>query len=119
MPRSIGSPAKRVPTLRANPHPKAAAMREVLEDCARRLRAESPAYTRRNLLYAVRRALGAPLAEEAFDVALRRFLSRSPLPGLLPAPCRWQSRRLTREWDAYFPVAILLVDRPAILDLFV
>ena len=80
---------------------------------------QAPAFTRRNLLYAVRRELDAPVTEAEFDVALRRRLTRSSIPGLLPERCRWPSRRLTREWDAYFPAAILLVDHPAILDLFV
>jgi hypothetical protein len=105
--------------------PKPRPLAEAIDDCARALREEAPAFTRRNLLFAVRRALGAqgtqasPLTEPDFDVALRRRLARSPLPGLLPARCRWQSRRLPREWDAYFPAAVVLVDRPAILDLFV
>ena len=31
----------------------------------------------------------------------------------------WTPRPLTREWDAYFPKAVLLVDRPAMLDSFI
>lgn len=94
-------------------------MREAIDVAARALRGQAPAFTRRNLLHAVRRVLGAPLTEAEFDRALRRRLARGPLPGLLPAKTRWRPRRLTREWDAYFPRAVLLVDRPAIVDLFV
>jgi hypothetical protein len=94
-------------------------MRKALEDAARALRAASPAFTRKNLLHAVRRTLAEPVSETEFDVALRKRLARGALPGLLPAKCRWRPRTLPREWDAYFPKAVLLVDRPAILDLFV
>jgi len=94
-------------------------VRKAIDDCARALRAEAPAFTRRNLLHAVRRTLGAPVTEAELDAALRKRLANGPLPGLLPARVRWRPRRLTREWDAYFPRAVLLVDRPAILDLFV
>lgn len=95
-------------------------MRKAIDDSAAALRAEAPAFTRRNLLYAVRRALGSNVTEAELEVALRkRRLAKGPLPGLLPARCRWRPRSLTREWDAYFPKAVLMVDRPAILDLFV
>lgn len=94
-------------------------MRKVIDDCAAALRAECPAFTRRNLYFAVRRALGTEIAEEAFDVALRKRRARGPLPGLLPERCRWRPPRLSREWDAYSPRAVILVDRAPILDLFV
>lgn len=94
-------------------------MLEAIDACAHDLRAGMPAFTRRNLLFAVRRALGEAVPKERFDAAMRRRLARGPLPGLLPSPCQWRPPRLTREWDAYFPKAVLLVDRPAILDLFV
>ena len=94
-------------------------MREAIARCAAHLHADAPGFTRRNLFYAVRRMLGADVAEITFDVELRRWLSRDSIPGLLPAPIPWTSRRLSREWDAYFPAAIVLVDRQPILDLFV
>jgi len=94
-------------------------MRKALEDTARALHAESPAFTRKNLLYAVRRSLSASVSEGDFDVALRKRLAKGTLPGLLPARSRWRPRPLPREWDAYFPKVVLLVDRPAILDLFI
>jgi len=94
-------------------------MLDAIDTCAAGLRAGAGAFTRRNLFFAVRRARAGDLDEGRFEVALRRRLSVAPLPGLLPTRCEWTPRRLTREWDAYFPKAVLLVDRPAILDLFV
>ena len=94
-------------------------MLDEIDTCAHAIREGIPAFTRRNLLFAVRRARGENIVEESFDAALCERLRRGPLPGLLPSPCRWIPRRLTREWDAYFPKAVLLVDRPAILDLFI
>ncbi len=93
-------------------------MRELIEPCARALLAGSPAFTRRNLFHAIRRAARRDVSEHAFDQALREVEARG-LVGLLPEPCVWRPRRLPREWDAYFPAAIVLVDRPPILDLFV
>ena len=94
-------------------------MRELIEPCARALRACCPAFTRRNLFHAVRRAAHREVPEEDFDEALRERQARGPLAGLLPERCAWRPRRLPREWDAYFPAAIVLVDRPSVLDLFV
>lgn len=94
-------------------------MHDAIDWSARALRAGFPAFTRGNLLHAVRRAHRGDLAEDFFDEALRERLSRGPIPGLLPSPCSWTPRRLPREWDAYFPRAVLLVDRAAVLDLFV
>jgi hypothetical protein len=94
-------------------------MLDAIDRCARALRADAPAFTRRNLLYAVRRACSNDVAEEVFDSALRERLARGAIQGLLRSPCSWTPRRLPREWDAYFPKAVLLIDRPAILDLFV
>jgi hypothetical protein len=37
----------------------------------------------------------------------------------LPPPAPWPSRKLSAEWDAYFPAAIVVVDSPAVLDLFI
>lgn len=95
-------------------------MRSSLIDVtAEGLRAEAPAFTRRNLFHAVRRAHDPALDEAAFDVALRKRLARGPLPGLLPARSPWRPRSLPRGLHTCFPEAVILVDRPAILDLFV
>jgi hypothetical protein len=94
-------------------------MLDRIDGCAAALRDTIPAFTRRNLFFAVRRAQGGGIEEKRFEASLRQRLRRGPIPGLLPSPCEWTSRRLTREWAAYFPKAVLLVDRPAVLDLFV
>src|ERR1700733_12080756 len=94
-------------------------MRETIAACARKLRKASPAFTWRNLFFEVRRALGDGVVEDEFGASLRELMRSGPLPGLLPSPCEWAPRPLTREWDAYFPKAVLLVDRPALLDLFI
>jgi hypothetical protein len=90
-----------------------------MDGCARSLLVGSRAFTRGNLRHAVRRASPGDFSERGFELALRERLRRGPLRGLLPSPCLWRVRPLPPEWDAYFPRAILLVDRPAILDLFV
>jgi len=94
-------------------------MHDAIDACAAALRATIPWFTRRNLFFGVRRAAGQPVAERDFEAALRKRLRRGPIAGLIPSPCSWARRRLTREWDAYFPKAVLLVDKPAIVDLFV
>jgi|HubBroStandDraft_4_1064222.scaffolds.fasta_scaffold551407_2 hypothetical protein len=93
-------------------------MRSLIDVAAEGLHAESPAFTRRNLLFAARRARGAAMTEAELDAALRRRLARGPLPGLLPARSRRPSRTLTRAWETELPRSVLLVDRPVILDLF-
>jgi hypothetical protein len=93
-------------------------LKGLIDLSAESLRAELPAFTRRNLFHAAVRARGAAMTEAAFDAALRRRLSRGALPGLLPERCRWPPRRLGRGWDACLPKALLLVDRPAIVNLF-
>lgn len=92
-------------------------MHGLIDPSAEALRAEAPVFTRRNLFHAVRRAHGAPLTEASFEAALRRRLAGGALPGLLPA--RSRPAPLPRGWDASFPEAILLVDWPAIRELFV
>jgi hypothetical protein len=83
----------------------------IVDDAAAELRASSRAFTRRNLAYAVARRGGT-------DRDIARRLRAGAVAGLLephrPAP----ARRLPQEWAAYFPAAILVVDRPAIVDLF-
>jgi hypothetical protein len=91
-------------------------MRSVIDVAAEALRAQAPAFTRRNLYFAVRRAHGAEMTEPRFEAALRRRLQRGPLPGLVPA--RRSRRRPANAGDAGFPAAVLLVDRPAVADLF-
>jgi hypothetical protein len=85
----------------------------LIDAAAEALRADAHAFTRQNLFHAVRRAHA--MSEARFEAALSRRLARASLPGLLPA----RSRRRTRALPASFPEAVLLVDRPAILDLFV
>ncbi|HEY1697026.1 MAG TPA: hypothetical protein VGG39_32930 [Polyangiaceae bacterium] len=94
-------------------------MVELIDECAQALRAGAGAFTRGNLAHALRRRVGREIAGPELDAALRSRRSRGALPGLLPTACRWRSPPLGPEWDAYFPKALLLVDRPAILDLFV
>jgi hypothetical protein len=94
-------------------------MHDVIDDCAVALRADIGAFTRRNLRHALGRTLCREVDEAELEAALRSRLERGALPGLLPVRCTWRSRRLGREWEAYFPKAILLVDRRPILDLFV
>jgi hypothetical protein len=89
-------------------------MRSVIDVSAETLRAGGPVFTRRNLFHAVRRARSVAMTEAAFETALRRRLSRGALPGLLPA--RRRPLPLPLGWDACFPEAVLLVDRPAIRD---
>lgn len=98
---------------------RGAALGAAIEEAARALAAESGAFTRRNLLYATRRATGSPVTREALDAFVGRPGKAARLPGLLPERTRWRPPRLTREWDAYFPQAVVVVDRPAIVDLFV
>jgi hypothetical protein len=73
------------------------------------LRADSPAFTRRNLFHAVRRALPRT-TEVMFDAALTRRLRRSSLDGLIVRP-----PAVVTPSD---PRAVLVVDRPSIVHLF-
>lgn len=93
-------------------------LQRLIDASAEGLRAGAPAFTARNLRFAVRRALGAEVTDAKLDAALRRRLARGPLPGLLPVRRARASRKLPSAWDAAPPTAVLLVDRPAILDLF-
>lgn len=86
----------------------------LIDASAEALRTASPAFTTRNLYFAVQRARGAPLTEAAFGAALGRRLARGPVPGLLTSG---KPRRLARGWDADFPSTVLLVDWPAVADL--
>jgi hypothetical protein len=99
--------------------PRSITDRDVIDRAAAGLRAGSRAFTRGNLYFAVRRArAGRSLDFASFCAGpLAARLRAGPLPGLLPPPAPPPRRRLPPEWDAYFPAAILLVDRPAIVDL--
>jgi hypothetical protein len=92
-----------------------------IDAAADQLRASAAVFTRRNLFHAVRRASGGAMTEAEFEAALRRRLARAALPGLLPAaPARRaRAHESSRDRDTRFPEAILVVDRTAILDLFV
>jgi hypothetical protein len=100
----------------------------LIDAAAAELLLTSRAFTQGNLYHAVRRlrpALGTDGAvERFFDIALARRLRHGPLTGLLPAVSARRGARVAqsslslRERSAYFPAAILLVDRPEIVDLF-
>lgn len=92
--------------------------RALIDDAAAKLRASLPVFTRGNLFYATARAAKRPIERAAFDVSLARRLERGPLDGLLVARRRRRALVDRRERVAYFPAGILLVDRPAIVDLF-
>lgn len=98
---------------------------QLVDAAAVDLLAGSPAFTSRNLFYAVRRA--AANDDRHFKLGYADFraglladrLRAGPLPGLLPETASLdQSPRLPREWDAYFPACILLVDRAELIPLF-
>jgi len=97
---------------------KSPSLQSLIDAAADALRAGAPVFTRRNLFHAVRRVCGAAMTPQRFDAALRRRLSRGDVPGLLPSPRGPEPRPSGRATDASFPEAVLLVDRPAILDLF-
>lgn len=95
-----------------------------IEQAAVELIATSRAFSRRNL-YHRWRGLGSEVTDlslsfEAWErEVLAPRLARGPLAGLLPNAVRWDGASLPREWDAYFPRVIIVVDRRAILDLFI
>jgi hypothetical protein len=89
-----------------------------IEDAAATLRASLPVFTRGNLFHAAARVAKQPIERDAFEAALARRLERGPLDGLLVARPRPRTLVDRRERAAYFPAGILLVDRPAIVDLF-
>lgn len=98
-------------------------MREgVIDRAAAALRSSGCAFSRRNLFHVVRRLGGERAVGGGFDAfvdgALAARLLRGPLEGLLPPPAPDRGRPLPREWDAYFPAAVLLVDRRELVDLF-
>ncbi|MHB1843302.1 MAG: hypothetical protein ACYCWW_00525 [Deltaproteobacteria bacterium] len=94
-----------------------------LDAAAAELAQTSRAFSARNLHWALRRHGGRapPEGYEGFVRGpLAARLREGPLPGLLPPRRRGLGReRLPAEWSAYFPAAILLVDRPELIDLVV
>ena len=90
-----------------------------VDRAAATLRASSAAFTVKNLFHAARRLTGSTEELDRFVAGpLARRLRRGPIAGLIePAPAS-RARRLPREHDAYFPAAILLVDRRELVDLF-
>ena len=100
----------------------------LIDAAAAELLVTSRAFTPGNLYHAVRRlhpALRAHGSVERFsNIALARRLRQGPLTGLLPAVSTRRGPRVAqpplslRERAAYFPAAILLVDRPEIVALF-
>jgi hypothetical protein len=95
----------------------------IIDRAAAVLLAGGRAFTRRNLFHAARRVALGDGDPRGFDFdafcggPLAERLRMGPLPGLLPPPAPAPRRRLPPEWDAYFPAAILLVDRPALVNL--
>lgn len=97
------------------------ALRRAVDAAARELAAASPFFTERNLYFAALRTLARPVDDvpfEAFRATIRRR-GATALAGLLPAPRSYPSRPLPKEFDAYFPSGVLLVDRASVRDLFV
>lgn len=93
--------------------------RDLVDEAAAALRAHGRAFTRRNLFHAVRRRGRTSIDFDAFVAGpLARRLHAGTIAGLITPRRAARARRLPREWDAYFPAAILLVDRPDLVDLF-
>ena len=81
-----------------------------IDRAAARLRETLPVFTRENLRHA------SGLSPAAFDAALAK--KRGRVEGLV-RPTRGEGPRLSAEEKrAYYPAGILLVDRPALVDLF-
>ncbi|HUJ63228.1 MAG TPA: hypothetical protein VLX92_32240 [Kofleriaceae bacterium] len=89
-----------------------------IDAAAASLRRDSRAFTRKNLFFAAARLGGARDYDAFVAGPLARRLRAGPIAGLLPAPDPRRTVRLPRECDAYFPAAILLVDRPELVELF-
>jgi hypothetical protein len=92
-------------------------LQKLVAAAATELHRDAKAFTRGNLVHAVRRARGGRSSAEAIERAVTRALSGDSLPGLLPARCRWTARDLAFPGDP--PAGVLLVDRRPVLDLFV
>ena len=97
----------------------------LVDTTAATIASSSRAFTRRNLFFAVRRAArerGMSM-ESDIDVFCAKYveprLRDRIVPGLLVATGTPKSDAIVpREFDAYFPAAILLVDRPEVVQLF-
>lgn len=111
-----------VGTFAAAPRRGQTRVRASIDRAADELRASSRAFTAGNLFHAVLRA--SPLLFSGMTRArfaegpLAERLGDGPIPGLLAAsPARLPADMAADEWAAYFPAAILLVDRAEIVDL--
>ncbi len=96
---------------------------QVIHTAAAELRASSRAFTSKNLYHAALRVSPSLRGRLPYDAFRRAHLGSRPaadaIPGLLPPPATGVARgRVPDEWKAYFPAAILLVDRREIVDLF-
>lgn len=97
----------------------------LVDAAAASIASSSRAFTRRNLFFAVRRAArarGMSMADEV-DAFCAKYVEprvrAGGVPGLLSARIGWTLDTVTpHEFDAYFPAAILLVDRPEVVQLF-
>lgn len=89
-----------------------------IDRAAAALRETLPVFTRGNLFHAATRS--SPTSRAAFDAALGTRLKRGPIEGLLlGGPAQTRGIGLApREQHAYYPAAILLVDRRDLVDLF-
>ncbi len=90
-------------------------MKGAIDRAAKRLLGSCRAFTSKNLFHELRREDARfAMSPEAFE----RMMRRRPIPGLVGLRRAPRARPVPREWDAYFPAAILVGDRPAIVDLF-
>lgn len=91
-----------------------------LDAAASDLRRCARAFTRRNLYHAWLRTSNERVSFESFERnVLAERLGETPIPGLLPLSARWDGGALGREWAAYFPRSIVIVDALPVLDLFI
>ncbi len=91
-----------------------------IDRAAAALRDTAPAFTAKNLHFELRRA-GASSGYEGFVAGpLARRLRQGPIEGLLPLRrSRDRAVELPGEYRAYFPAAVLVVDRRDLVELAV
>lgn len=96
-------------------------LQRAMDEAARALSAASPFFTERNLYHEALRGLAVGPDELPFGVFRARLRGRRGrrIPGLLVARRAVAGRQLPKEFDAYFPSGVLLVDRASVLDLLV
>lgn len=105
--------------------PRTSGAGDLIDGAAERLRESCNAFTRRHLFYALRQ-LASGLGEAIeidfagfVDGPLSARLRRGPIHGLLPPSAPKLGRhRLPPEYDAYFPAAILMVEKASLVDFF-